>query len=64
MEQDTRNETPKTSRPDRNRDANKRKTSLLHHAKNKSRSTSSEILNLPRILGKTTFKKKGEVKKI
>ena len=64
MEQDIRNETPNTSRPDTKRDANKRKTSLLSHVKNKTRSTTSEILGLPRILGKTSFKKKGEVKKI
>ena len=64
MEQDTRNETPNTSRPDRKRDANKRRTSLLPHVKNKTRSTTSKILSLPRILGKTSFKKKGEVKKI
>ena len=64
MEQDTRNETPSTSRPDRKRDANKRRTSLLPHVKNKTRSTTSEILSLPRILGKTSIKKKGEVKEI
>ena len=63
MEQDTRNETPSTSRPDRKRDANKR-TSILPHVKNKTKSTTSKVLSLPRILGKTFFKKKGEVKKI
>ena len=50
-------------RPDRKRDANKR-TSLLPHVKNKTRSTTSKILSLPRILGKNSFKKKGEFKKI
>ena len=64
MEQDTRNETPNTSKPDRKRDANKRRTSLLPHVKNRTRSTISEVLSLPRILWKTFFKKKGEVKKI
>ena len=60
MEQDTRNKTPNTSRPDRKRDVNNRRTSLLPHVKNKTRSTTSKILSLPRILGK----KKGKVKKI
>ena len=64
MEQDTRNETPNISRPDRMTDANKRRTSLLPHVKNKTRSTTFEILSLLRILEKTSFKKKGEVKKI
>ena len=64
MEQYTRNETPSNSRPDRKRNVNKRRTSLLPHVKNKTRSTTSKILSLPRILGKTSFKKKGEVKKV
>ena len=64
MEQDTRNETPNTSRPDRKKDANKRRTSLLLHVKNRTRSTTSKVLSLPRIPGKLSFKKKEEVKKI
>ena len=38
--------------------------SLLPQVKKKIRSTTSEILSLPRILVKTSFKKKGKVKKI
>ena len=64
MEQDTKNETLSNSRPDRKSDANKGGSSLLLHVKNKTRSTTSEIISLPRILGKTSFKMKGEVKKI
>ena len=58
MEQDAKNETLNTSRSDRKRDANKRRTSLLIHVKNKTRSTTSEVLNLPRILGKPPSKRK------
>ena len=64
MEQDIRNETSNTSRPDKKRHVNKRKTSLLPLVKNKTRSTASKVLSLQRILGKTSFRKKGEVKKI
>ena len=64
MKQETRKETHNTSRPDRKRDAIKRRTSLLPHVNNKTRSTTSETLSLPRILGKMSFKKKREVKKI
>ena len=46
------------------RDANKRRTSIHPQVKNKTRSATSNILSLPRILGKPSFKKKGEVKKI
>ena len=51
MEQDTRNETPNTSKPHRKKDANKRRTSLLPHIKDKTRSTTSKTLSLLRILG-------------
>ena len=64
MEQDPRNETPNTSRPDRKRDANKGRITLLPHVKNKTISTFSEILSLIRILRKTSFMEKEEVKKI
>ena len=64
MEQDSRNKALNTSRHDRKKNAHKRRTSLLPHVKNKTRSTTSKILSLPRILGKTSFKKKEEVKKI
>ena len=57
MEQDIRNETPNISTPDRKTDANKRRTSLLSRVKNKTRSTTFEILSLPGMLGKTSFKK-------
>ena len=39
MEQNTSNETLSISRPDRKRDANKRRTLLFPHVKNKTRST-------------------------
>ena len=45
----------------------KKSSNSLHpipHVKDKTRSTTSEILSIPRILGKTSYKKKGEVKKI
>ena len=62
MEQNTRNEKPNTSRPDKKKEANKRRTPLLPHVKNKTRSTTFKVPSLPRILGKTFFKKKGKVK--
>ena len=57
------NETPNTSRLDRKRDTNKRRISQLPHLKNKIKLTTSKIISLSSILGKTFFKKKGEVKK-
>ena len=64
MEQDISNDTPSTSRRDWKRDANIRRTSQLPHVKKKTRSTTSKILSLPKILGKNFFKKKEEVEKI
>ena len=63
MKHDTRNETPNISRPDRKRDENKRRTSLLPHVKNKNRSTTSKVLSLPRILGKPPSKRKEKLKR-
>ena len=62
MEQDTRNETPNTSRPDRKREANKRRAALLPRVKNKTRSNTCEILSLPRILGKLPLRRKEKLK--